>query len=106
MVTRPTAKKVKSLDELLMADEPTLPIQANDKVFLTITFNKIRPYQNHPFRLYSDERLDDLVESIKANGILAPMIVRKIECGEDGFEYEMLAGHNRMNEARHKDKAI
>ncbi|KNY29542.1 ParB N-terminal domain-containing protein [Pseudobacteroides cellulosolvens] len=100
MVTRPTAKKVKSLDELLMADEPTLPIQANDKVFMTIAFDKIRPYQNHPFRLYSDERLDDLVESIKANGVLVPMIVRKIECGEDGFEYEMLAGHNRMNGAK------
>ena len=60
---------------------------------------KIRTFPNHPFRLYDGERLDDLVESVKANGILIPTIVRKIEKDENGYEYEMLAGHNRQNAA-------
>lgn len=60
---------------------------------------KIRTFLNHPFRLYDGERLDDLVESVKANGILIPTIVRKIEKDENGYEYEMLAGHNRQNAA-------
>ena len=60
---------------------------------------KIRTFNNHPFRLYDGERLDDLVESVKANGILIPTIVRKIEKDENGYEYEMLAGHNRQNAA-------
>lgn len=101
MVTRPTAKKVKSLDELLQAAEPASMLSKSEKNWiLMIPFDKIRPYKNHPFRLYSDERLDDLVESIKSNGILMPMIVRRIESDENGHEYEMLAGHNRMNGAK------
>ena len=60
---------------------------------------KIRTFLNHPFRLYDGERLDDLVESVKANGILISTIVRKIEKDENGYEYEMLAGHNRQNAA-------
>ena len=52
---------------------------------------KIRTFLNHPFRLYDGERLDDLVESVKANGILIPTIVRMIEKDENGYEYEMLA---------------
>jgi len=101
MVTRPTAKKVKSLDELLQADEMlSAPVQTGEKGIRMIVFNKIRPYKNHPFHLYRDERLDDLVESIRANGILIPMIVRSVEGDPDGYLYEMLAGHNRLNGAK------
>ena len=101
MVTRPTAKKVKSLDELLQADDAiSLPAQSQENGILMITFDKIRPFKNHPFHLYKDERLEDLVESIKANGILIPMIVRRIETDGDNHEFEMLSGHNRINGAK------
>ena len=59
----------------------------------------IRGFRGHPFRLYEGDRLNDLVESISENGVLVPAIVRKIEPDENGFEYEMLAGHNRQNAA-------
>ena len=55
----------------------------------------IKPFRHHPFHLYEGERLDDMVESIKAHGILNPVIVRKMHYG-----YEMLSGHNRQNAAR------
>ena len=101
MVTRPTSKKIKSLDELLQADDVILlPAQSQENAILMVSFNKIRSFKNHPFQLYKDERLDDLVESIKANGILIPMIVRKIETDGDNHEFEMLSGHNRMNGAK------
>ena len=32
----------------------------------------IKPFRHHPFHLYEGERLDDMVESIKAHGILNP----------------------------------
>lgn len=54
----------------------------------------IRPFHNHPFRLYEGERLQDMVESVKEHGILNPVIVR-IYNGT----YEMLSGHNRQNAA-------
>lgn len=61
-----------------------------------LPFAKIRPYREHPFRLYTGERLNDMVESIRQNGILMPLIVRRI-FEDTGYDYEMLSGHNRMN---------
>ncbi|MST69745.1 ParB/RepB/Spo0J family partition protein [Mogibacterium kristiansenii] len=55
----------------------------------------IKPFHEHPFKLYRGDRLNDMVESIREHGILTPVIVRKL-----GTEYEMLAGHNRQNAAR------
>jgi len=55
----------------------------------------LHQYHNHPFKLYTDKRLDDLIESVKANGILSPLIVRTIDGG-----YEILSGHNRAEAAR------
>ena len=50
----------------------------------------IRPFHDHPFRMYEGERLEDMVQSIREHGVLNPVIVRKQEDG-----YEMLSGHNR-----------
>lgn len=101
MVNRPSAKKLKTLDELLQADNLTsTPASIEENGIQMISFDKIRPFKNHPFHLYAGERLEDLVESIKANGILVPMIVRRIVMTEDGYEFEMLAGHNRLNGAK------
>lgn len=52
----------------------------------------LRPYHNHRFELYTGERLDDMVASIKANGVLSPIVVQPCENG-----YEILIGHNRWN---------
>lgn len=52
-------------------------------------------YRKHPFTLYTGERLDDMVQSVKNNGILTPIIVR-----DAAGKYEILAGHNRTNAAK------
>ena len=57
--------------------------------------DKIKPFHDHPFRLYEGERLDYMVESIREHGVLNPVIVWKKKSG-----YEMLAGHNRLNAAK------
>jgi len=61
-----------------------------------IAIEDIVEFSDHPFHLYEGKRLDDMVESIKNNGILTPVILRVITPGK----YEMLAGHNRMNAAK------
>ena len=61
----------------------------------SIPVDKIKPFHDHPFRLYEGERLDDMVESIREHGVLNPVIVLK-----EGKGYEMLAGHNRLNAAK------
>ncbi|KJR45801.1 Chromosome (plasmid) partitioning protein ParB [Desulfosporosinus sp. I2] len=93
MPDRPAPKRIKSMDELLMAVEPeSQPTNIKSGV-VRLNFSQVDPYPNHPFRLYSGERLDDMVASISNYGILTPMITRI----KDNGRYEMLAGHNRMN---------
>lgn len=55
----------------------------------------LHPYHNHRFELYSGERLEDMVESIKENGILSPIVVQPDDNG-----YEILIGHNRWNASK------
>lgn len=61
-----------------------------------LSINLLVPYHNHPFSLYSGERLEDMVDSIKENGVLTPIIVQPISDGK----YEILAGHNRWNASK------
>lgn len=54
------------------------------------------PFNNHPFKLYEGQRLDDMVQSIKELGVLLPIIVRM----KSLEKYEILSGHNRVNAAK------
>ncbi|VDN49219.1 ParB domain protein nuclease [Petrocella atlantisensis] len=61
-----------------------------------IEISEVSEFSDHPFHLYEGKRLEDMVESIKKNGVLNPVIVRKLDDGK----LEMLSGHNRMNASR------
>lgn len=61
----------------------------------SLPVDEIRPFHNHPFRLYEGQRLNEMVESVREHGILSPVIVQRLDDG-----YEMLAGHNRYNAAK------
>lgn len=61
-----------------------------------IACDMLIPYHNHKFSLYTGERLEDMIESVKKNGILIPIIVQPVDCGQ----YEILIGHNRWNAAK------
>lgn len=97
MADRPAPKRIKSMDELPMAVEPESQVNNTKSGVARVKFSQVDPYPNHPFRLYSGERLDDMIASISNYGILTPMIVRT----KDNGRYEMLAGHNRMNAGSH-----
>lgn len=53
------------------------------------------PFHNHQFTLYEGERKDDMVESIKNNGVMTPIICRPNP--NNSGTYEILIGHNRWN---------
>ena len=61
-----------------------------------IPVDMLVPYHNHKFTLYEGERLDDMVESIRKNGVMTPIIVQPLEDGN----YEILIGHNRWNASK------
>lgn len=58
-----------------------------------IELSKLHEFENHPFKVMDDDKMQELVESIKSNGILMPAIVRLREDGE----YELIAGHRRKH---------
>ncbi len=55
-----------------------------------LSLSELHTFKNHPFKIFDDEKMADLIESIKENGILVPLIVRK-----DNEGYEIIAGHRR-----------
>ena len=99
--------RIRSLDDLLgvarkvenTAATEDKPAQPGNNEIQMLPPEIIRGFRGHPFRLYEGDRFNDLVDSVSENGVLSPTIIRKIEPDENGFEYEMLAGHNRQNAA-------
>ena len=61
-----------------------------------IPLEQLHEFKNHPFHVVEDEAMMELVESIKANGILSPAIARKRP--EGGFE--LISGHRRRHAAK------
>lgn len=80
--------KLTSIDELLCVPETEGTVD--------IDVRAIYPFENHPFRVVDDEKMEELVESIKANGVLTPVLVRP----DDEGTYEMISGHRRLHAAK------
>ena len=77
-----------SLDELLCVPS----VEGTQDIEIRMIF----PFKDHPFKVLDDEKMDELVDSIKMNGVLTPVIVRPAE----GETYEMISGHRRLHAAK------
>lgn len=78
----------KSVEELLGV--------VNEEAAMDIEIYKISGFKGHPFKVVDDEKMQELVESIKANGVLSPVLIRPT--GMD--TYEMISGHRRLHAAQ------
>lgn len=88
MASRVAGKiKLQSVDELLGVPE----IAGTQE----IEIGRIHSFPNHPFKVLDDEKMVTLVDSIRENGILNPVIVRPDNSGD----YEMISGHRRLHAA-------
>ena len=58
----------------------------------------LHPFKDHPYKVQDNEEMDALVESIRENGIMSPLIVRPLENSEN--EYEVVSGHRRLHAAQ------
>ena len=59
-----------------------------------IAIDKLRAFENHPYKVQDNEEMEALAESIKEHGIVSPVIVRPLENTTD--EYEIISGHRRV----------
>lgn len=80
--------KLTSIDELLGV--------MNEESAMEIEIKSISPFRSHPFKVINDEKMEDLINSIKENGVITPVVIRPTEKNH----YEMISGHRRMYAAR------
>ena len=76
-------------------NQPEREAQEPSGIVPEMDFDLMEPFPDHKFKLYTGQRLEDMVESIREFGILEPLILWK---HEDRFT--ILSGHNRVNAAR------
>jgi ParB family transcriptional regulator, chromosome partitioning protein len=60
-----------------------------------VDLDLISPSEHQPRHRLDDTRLDELARSIKANGVIQPIVVRKVEGG-----YRIIAGERRWRAAQ------
>ena len=82
-------------DDLFESTEPN--VNKSKEAIQPIAINSLFPFQNHPFKLYTDEKMQEMIESIRDNGVLLPILIRPRNNG-DG--YEIVSGHNRVEAAK------
>jgi ParB family chromosome partitioning protein len=89
-------RKKKALGKGLGALIPEVKTDRDEqKDFFFCDIDLIRPNRFQPRLNFSEEDLQDLTDSIKAQGILQPLLVRK---DDDG--YELIAGERRLRAAK------
>ena len=77
------------LDKLFSTEQERVESQL-PKIY-DIPLSEIDDFPDHPYKVKEDEDMDQLVQSIKDNGILTPVTLRRKEAGR----YEVVAGHRR-----------
>jgi len=82
----------KGLGALLSSDG--IPENHKDSV-VNLKINDISPNSNQPRKHFDEMKLSELAESIKANGIIMPIIVKK-----EGLGYKIVAGERRWRAAK------
>lgn len=68
--------------------------ERGDRVIL-LNINDIKPNENQPRTSFDEEKLQELAQSIEANGVIQPILVRSAAYG-----YEIVAGERRWRAAR------
>lgn len=71
--------------------EALIPLAKGEPGIVEIPLAEIRPSPFQPRKRFDDKKLDELAASIRAQGILSPVIVRQIPGG-----YELVAGERRL----------
>ena len=64
---------------------------------IAIPIAKLHSFEGHPYKVLDNEEMEALTESIHAEGILSPLIVRPLENTD---EYEVISGHRRLYAAQ------
>lgn len=80
----------KGLDALFMDNETA------DSGIVTLRLSEIEPNRDQPRKVFSEEALNELADSIREHGVLQPLLVRPLSTGG----YQLVAGERRWRASR------
>ena len=78
------------MTQKILAKQSETIDDANRIVYLPT--DKLRPFAEHPYKVIDNDEMESLVESIKTQGVLTPIVVRPTSDGA----YEIVSGHRRV----------
>ena len=64
---------------------------------IAISIEKLHPFEGHPYKVLDNEEMEALTESVHAEGVISPLIVRPLN---DADGYEVISGHRRLHAAQ------
>ena len=104
MVTKKPKGLGRGLEALLGPKVQEAPIQAagvaNDGISTTLALDALVPGEYQPRTRMDEGALYELAESIKAQGIMQPILVRQLSEGPNAGKYEIIAGERRFRASR------
>jgi ParB family chromosome partitioning protein len=89
------ATKRKALGKGLGALLPSVPAGAAEKTYMDLPIDEITPNQYQPRTNFDEESLNELAQSIKSDGVIQPVIVRR-----SGSGFELITGERRWRAAK------
>lgn len=84
----------KGLDALIPS-APSKQAEDLDGAYVMVPIDRIKPNPMQPRKEFSDEALGELAASLKKDGVMQPLLVRK-----DGTEFTIVAGERRFRAAK------
>ncbi len=86
------------MNDLWDASARTPDNSKNDTQITAIPIRKLHAFAGHPYKVLDNEEMDSLIESIRENGVLTPVLVRPLE--NMPGDYEIITGHRRIHAAQ------
>jgi ParB family chromosome partitioning protein len=89
------ATKRKALGRGLGALLPSVPAGSVEKTYLDLPIDEVIPNKYQPRTTFDEQSLNELTQSIKSDGVIQPVIVRR-----SGSGYELITGERRWRAAK------
>ena len=89
----------------LIPENVTAPLRATterDRPIVELDLDRLIPNPRQPRTVIDEQKLDELAQSIRANGVIQPIVVRKSRtmASSGGDQYEIIAGERRWRAAQ------
>ncbi len=78
--------------EMLAAEILAKPQESTNEKIESIELSRLKPFAEHPFKVEENEDMANLIESIREQGVLTPLLVRP----DGNGDYEIISGHRRV----------